>query len=84
MHPEDIKASLAKAGKPCIRIAEELRISRAAVSATVRGETSRRIADRIAATIGKSLSEIWPGKYDKPARRTPRQARTSAARKVTS
>lgn len=69
MHPADIKASLQKAGKPAVRIAEELGINRSCVTRVIRGQTSRRVATRIAEVVGKPVSEIWPGKYESAKRR---------------
>ena len=64
-HPEDIKAALKKAGSSQVDIARQLSVCTSAVAHIVAGrETGRRIADAIAAKIGKPLSELWPGRYD--------------------
>lgn len=72
MHPEDIKASIRKTGVTPADLARELGVSHMSVSYVIEGRhTSRRIADRIAEITGKSLNQLWPGKYDKAAQPAP-------------
>ncbi len=68
MHPEDIKAGLRKRGVTCADIARDLGITRNAVSLVVHNHaTSRPVAERIAAILGRSPDAIWPGRYRKAA-----------------
>jgi lambda repressor-like predicted transcriptional regulator len=64
MHPEDIKAELRKAGSSQTRIARTLKVSHTTVAHVIHGRTkSRRIALEIARVTGKSLDDLWPGRY---------------------
>lgn len=68
MHPADIKAALEKADSSQIEIARICQVSDTAVNHVIYGRsTSRRIADAIAQKTGKSLSELWPGRYKQSA-----------------
>lgn len=60
MHPADIKSELAKKDFTAAIIADELGVSRTAVSSVISGRSkSARIAKRIAEIIGKPIDEIW-------------------------
>ena len=64
MHPANIKAALEIAGTNQTEIASELSVSDTAVNHVITGRSaSRRIAEHIAQKIGKSIEDIWPGKY---------------------
>lgn len=64
-HPADIKAAIEKAGSSQADIAREFKVSRPTVNKVVYGQASSlRIAAHIAKLIGKSLEELWPGRYD--------------------
>lgn len=66
MHPADIKAALEKAGSNQDKIAKALKLSDSAINHVIYGRsTSRRVADLIAKTTGKTLDELWPGRYNK-------------------
>jgi lambda repressor-like predicted transcriptional regulator len=64
MHPAHIKAALEIAGTNQAKVAEELGVSGSAVNLVINGRSvSRSIAEHIAKKIGKSLDDIWPGRY---------------------
>ena len=71
MHPEDIKAALRKKGHTLASVAASIRgrqhdapVTRGAVTRVVQGVlTSRRIAQEIARITGRTVRELWPGKY---------------------
>ena len=66
MHPADIKAALEKSGSNQDKIAKALKLSDSAINHVIYGRsTSRRVADLIAKTTGKTLDELWPGRYNK-------------------
>lgn len=69
MHPADIQAALKKSGLSQKTIATALQISTTAVNGVIHGKyTSRHIAEYIAEKLGKTLEDIWPGRYtDKPS-----------------
>jgi len=71
MHPADIKAELEKKNVTAAAIADELGVSRTAVSNVIKGTTrSDRIRKHIAQVINKSVNSIWAP--------TPSLRRTSA------
>lgn len=62
--PKDIYYAISKAGTGTAAIAKTLRVSHQSVCEVVRGKSkSRRIATHIAGLIGRSLDELWPGRY---------------------
>ena len=64
MHPADIKAEIEKSGTSQADLSRDLKVSKTVVNEVIYGRTtSRRIAEHIAAKIGKSIDEIWPGRY---------------------
>lgn len=64
MHPEQIKAEIRMTGTTPSALADRMSRSRMLVSNVIHGRaTSRAVADLIAKTIGKSVQQIWPGKY---------------------
>jgi lambda repressor-like predicted transcriptional regulator len=64
MHPEDIKASIRKAGSSPAAIAREKNVSRMTVSYTIRGICkSARIAKAISTVCNIPVAQLWPGKY---------------------
>jgi Ner family transcriptional regulator len=66
IHPEDIKAALRKKGLTQQAIADELGVSGTAINFVITDHSrSRPIAEFIAAKIGLSVDEIWPGSYSK-------------------
>jgi len=63
MHPEDIKASIRKAGKSITKAAKDLGITPSTVSLVVNGRgKSSRVQTYISDLIGKPVAEIWPRK----------------------
>lgn len=77
MHPADIKAALSKKNVSAAKIADELHVSRTAVSNVIAGRsTSARIANRIATIIGKPVQDIW--EPQPTIRRTKEQLRQTA------
>ena len=61
MHPEDIKASIRKAGKSITIAAKDLEITPSTVSLVVSGRgKSMRVQTYISDLIGKPVAEIWP------------------------
>jgi lambda repressor-like predicted transcriptional regulator len=64
MHPADIKAEIEKSGISQADLSRDLEVSKTVVNEVIYGRTtSRRIAEHIAKKIGKSLDDIWPGRY---------------------
>ncbi len=64
MHPADIKAEIQKSGITQADLSRDLEVSKTAVKEVIYGRTtSRRIAEHIAQKIGKSIDDIWPGRY---------------------
>ena len=60
MQPLEIKIAMLRANVSQKEIAEDLKISQAAVSLTIKGTSkSERIRQRIAKAIGKPITEIW-------------------------
>lgn len=82
MNPHDIQAAIKKAGSSQKEISEELKIHNKNVNVVIHGKgTSRRVAKHIADKIGKTVDEIWPGRYghDKKAVKFKPTARSRAA-----
>lgn len=84
MHPEMIKALIRVGETTPAAIADELGVVPSAVSRVIHGSArSRRVAEHISKLVGKPLSELWPGGYDKhnPMRRSrsPGKSRSSAS-----
>lgn len=74
MHPAHITATIRELGFSQASIAEVLDVSRSSVTQVISGHAkSRRIAQAIAQITGKSLEELWPGKYASKARRKRQQ-----------
>lgn len=81
MHPAYIHAAIKECGLNQVRIAENLDVSPSTVRHVITGHTkSRRIAQAIAQLTGKSLEELWPGKYASKARRKRQQTEDIARR----
>ncbi|MCA0175192.1 MAG: helix-turn-helix domain-containing protein [Proteobacteria bacterium] len=60
MHPEQIKAAIRMAGTTQARIADDLGVSHMAVSHVIHSRSeSARVKHAIAATIGRSVDQIW-------------------------
>jgi lambda repressor-like predicted transcriptional regulator len=60
MHPEEIKAALRIKGITLTALADELRLSRSMVTQVIHGYArSRRVEERIARLLGKSVGAIW-------------------------
>lgn len=67
MHPADIKAAIEKAGSSQTKIARALKVTKTTVNHVIYGQSSsRRIANEIARVTGKTLAELWPGRYSTP------------------
>lgn len=61
MKPNEIRAALLIKDVRPVEIANELEVSRAAVSSVISGNLkSKRIQEKIAGIIGKKIEEIWP------------------------
>lgn len=69
MHPEEIKAAIRMRGFTAASIADELEVTRSAVSAVINGAASLRIRTRIAEVLGKSVESLWPAKKASGLRR---------------
>lgn len=64
MHPEDIKASIRKAGATPAQIARDLNVNRSTVARVIHGAgKSTRIARRICELSGLDPDTAWPGRY---------------------
>lgn len=64
MHPADIKAALAKAGKTQVAIARGLGVHPVTVNQVIKGRCrSARIAAAIARATKVKLNDLWPGVY---------------------
>jgi lambda repressor-like predicted transcriptional regulator len=60
MHPEEIKAALRIKGVTLTALASELGLSRSMVTQVIYGYArSKRVEERIAQLLGKSISAIW-------------------------
>lgn len=71
MHPQLIRAAIKMAGSNQSKIARKLRLHRSTVAQVIDGtSTSRRVAEHIAEITGKTLDELWPGKYGPPKNST--------------
>ncbi|XAI95640.1 hypothetical protein [Microcystis phage Mae-JY22] len=70
MHRPEIKAGLLLAGYNQTKLADELRVTQSAVSRVISGELySPRIANRIAALVGRPAVALWPDLYGLSGRR---------------
>ena len=66
MKPHDIKAHLSNKGVSQTKLANSLRVSPTTVNAVIfKRTTNRRVAEAISQVIGKPVSVIWPGVYEK-------------------
>lgn len=64
IHPADIKALIEKAGSSQAKIAHDLGCTGQHVNNVIQGRnSSKRIAEGIAKTVGLSLEDLWPGRY---------------------
>ncbi len=60
MHPEEIKAALRIKGMTLTALASELGLSRSMVTHVIYGYArSKRVEERIAQLLGKTVSAIW-------------------------
>jgi lambda repressor-like predicted transcriptional regulator len=81
MHPEQIKADIRMKGATPSSLADGMDRSRMLISNVIHGRVvSRPVASQISAFLGKSLNDLWPGKYGQkgntrstPLRRTVKQ-----------
>ncbi len=63
MHPEQIKAAIRMTGTTPAVLAEELGLSRSAMSAVIASRgTSARVKARIAEVTGLAVDTLWPAK----------------------
>jgi lambda repressor-like predicted transcriptional regulator len=63
MHPEQIKAEIRMRGTTPAQIADELAVSKSAVSMIIAGKgKSDRIATHISKLIGVPVASLWPEK----------------------
>lgn len=61
MHPEEIKAKIRMQGVTGAQIADDLGVSRTAVSSVIAGRsTSNRIANYISNLVGIPTDKLWP------------------------
>jgi lambda repressor-like predicted transcriptional regulator len=68
MHPEQIKAEIRMKGATPSSLADGMNRSRMLISNVIHGRVvSRPVAKHISAFLGKSLNDLWPGKYAKDA-----------------
>lgn len=64
MHPADITAGLKKAGSSQVSVARALGITQQVVCQVIAGrKNSFRTATFIASMLGRSIDDIWPGRY---------------------
>lgn len=77
MHPEEIKAAIRMRGFTSASIADELEVTRSAVSAVINGAVSCRIRTKIAQVLGKPADSIWPAKKASGLRREKSKAAKS-------
>ncbi len=64
MHPEQIKAEIRMKGATPSSLADGMDRSRMLISNVIHGRVvSRPVAKHISAFLGKSLNDLWPGKY---------------------
>ena len=64
MHPEDIKAELRKKGIRQVALARELGVTATTIHHVIYGSCrSEKVAQCIAAKIGKDVGDIWRGRY---------------------
>jgi lambda repressor-like predicted transcriptional regulator len=64
IHPADLKALIAKAGTSQAQIAHQIGVSDSTMSNVICGRgNSRKVASAIAKAVGKTLDELWPGRY---------------------
>ncbi len=60
MHPEEIKAALRIKGVTLTALAQEMGLSRSMVTQVIYGYArSKRVEERIAQILGKSINAIW-------------------------
>jgi lambda repressor-like predicted transcriptional regulator len=74
MHPEQIKAEIRMKGATPSSLADGMNRSRMLISNVIHGRSvSRPVAQQISTFLGKSLHDLWPGKYGQEglARPTP-------------
>lgn len=68
MHPAQIKAALAVAGYPQVRLADELDVQKGTISAVINGRSrSERVEARIAEITGIAPAVLWPQWHGQPA-----------------
>ncbi|MFT4191659.1 MAG: helix-turn-helix domain-containing protein [Comamonas sp.] len=80
MHPEEIKAALRMKGFTLAALADELGITRGALSHVITGHSqSARIASRIAQILGKPVTAIWTPKPPSKLRRSRQQIEAQRA-----
>ena len=79
MHPEQIKAAIRMRGTTPSAIAQELGISRMAVSHVIHGRgVSAKVARAISQVTGIAIGVLWPDRYAA----TPRSNAKSVARSL--
>lgn len=70
MHPELIKAEIRMRGTTAAAIADDMGLTRTAVTAVIANRSkSQAIRERIAALLGKQVNTLWPIKPSSGVRR---------------
>jgi lambda repressor-like predicted transcriptional regulator len=79
MHPEQIKAEIRMKGATPSSLADGMDRSRMLISNVIHGRVvSRPVAKHISAFLGKSLNDLWPGKYGKEGHAKPSPLRRAS------
>ncbi len=63
MHPEDVKAELRKRHRTVKAFEAQAGLANDSVRDVLRGKSSRRTAEAIAASIEKPLNEVFPDRF---------------------
>jgi lambda repressor-like predicted transcriptional regulator len=79
MHPEQIKAEIRMKGATPSSLADGMDRSRMLISNVIHGRVvSLPVAKQISAFLGKSLNDLWPGKYSQEGNARPTPLRRTA------
>jgi Ner family transcriptional regulator len=79
MNPEDIKASVRKAGRTLADLGRKNGVSRQTMSLALHARVSAKAEKVIAEFLGLHPMKIWPSRYDKTGERLSLVTRSDAA-----